>query len=76
MSYGLSHFISIGAKKMTINELDVVRLSDNREGTVVHIFPGGHAYCVEIVNEKGETLDLVDVEEKEIVAVVWKYKDK
>lgn len=59
---------------MTINELDVVRLSDNREGTVVHIFPGGHAYCVEIVNENGETLDLVDVEEKEIVAVVWKYQ--
>ena len=59
---------------MNINELDVVRLSDNREGTVIHIFPGGHVYCVEIVNEKGETLELVDVEEKEIVAVVWKYQ--
>ena len=69
-----TRIFSIGVKKMTINELDVVRLSDNREGTVVHIFPGGHAFCVEIVNEKGETLDLVDVEEKDIVAVVWKYQ--
>ena len=57
---------------MKINEHDVVRLKDSREGTVVHIYPGKHAYCVEIVDDQGQTLDLVDVEEKDIAEVTWK----
>ncbi len=60
---------------MQINELDVVRLTDNREGAVVHIYPGGKAYCVEIVDNYGQTLDLVDAEEKDISAVIWRAKD-
>ena len=59
---------------MRINELDVVRLSDNREGVVVQIYPSGHAFCVEVVDDDGETLDLIDVEEKDIVSVTWRFK--
>jgi hypothetical protein len=59
---------------MKINELDVVRQKDNREGAVVYIYPRKHAYCVEIVDDQGQTHDLVDVEEKDIVAVTWKAK--
>jgi hypothetical protein len=59
---------------MEINELDVVRLKDHREGAVVYIYPEKHAYCVEIVDDQGQTLDLVDVEGKDIAAVTWKAK--
>ena len=59
---------------MKINELDVVRLKDGREGAVVHIYPGGQAYCVEIVDDRGQTLDLVDAEKSDIVEVTWKAK--
>ena len=59
---------------MKINELDVVRLKDGREGTVVHIYPCGQAYCVEIADDQGQTLDLVDAEKSDIVEVTWKAK--
>ena len=59
---------------MKINEHDVVRLKDNREGAVVHIYPGKRVYCVEIVDDQGQTLDLVDVEQKDIAEVTWKSK--
>ena len=59
---------------MKINELDVVRLKDGREGTVVHIYSGGQAYCVEIADDQGQTLDLVDAEKSDIVEVTWKAK--
>ena len=59
---------------MIINEHDVVRLSDNREGAVVHIYPGKKVYCVEIVDDKGQTLDLVDVKKEDISEVIWKSK--
>lgn len=60
---------------MKINELDVVRLKDGREGAVVHIYSGGQAYCVEIADNYGQTLDLVDAEEKDIAAVIWRAKE-
>ena len=58
-----------------INELDVVRLTDSRKGTVVHIYPGGKAFCVEIADNDGQTLELVDAEEKDIAAVIWRAKE-
>ena len=57
---------------MRINELDVVRLTDGREGTVVLAYPGERAFCVEIADSDGQTLDLVDAEEREIAAVIWR----
>ena len=59
---------------MKINELDVVRLKDGREGTVVHIYPGRQAYCIEIADADGQTLDLVDAEECDIAEVTWTFK--
>jgi hypothetical protein len=51
-------------------ELDVVRLPDGREGTIVHDF--GDTYMVEISDDEcGETLDLPTVKASEVV-LVWK----
>ena len=33
------------------------------------------AYCVEIADNYGQTLDLVDAEEKDIAAVIWRAKE-
>ena len=60
---------------MIINELDVVRLNDSREGTVVHVYPGGRTYCVEIADSDGQSFDLIDAEEKDIAAVIWRAKE-
>jgi hypothetical protein len=45
---------------MTVKELDVVTLPDGRTGTVVSLHPDG-SYVVEVSDEAGRTLDLVDV---------------
>ena len=52
------------------DELDVVELRDGKRGTVVHVYHGGNAMCIEISG----TNDLIDVKESEIKKVLWKYK--
>lgn len=53
-----------------INEHDVVRLKDGREGTIVFIGKAG--FLVELTDEYGRTIDLIDVSLEDIDAVTWK----
>ena len=54
-----------------INEFDVVRLKDGREGTVVFIFSEPRlAYLVEVPS--GEEWEQVTVEPREIDRVIWR----
>ena len=39
---------------MNINELDVVRLTDGREGTVVEVYGAGEAFEIEFLDGTGE----------------------
>jgi len=52
------------------SEHDYIRLTDGRQGTVVHVCPDGKAYVVEFVGERGETLDMVTVEPDDIEEVI------
>ena len=59
---------------MPINECDVIRLKDGREGTVVEIYnvlglPLG--YEIEIVDKHGRTVELFTVKVSEIQEVIW-----
>lgn len=57
-----------------INEYDIVRLKDGREGTVVEIYnvPGlPLGYEIEIVDKYGRTVELFTVEVSEIQEVIW-----
>ena len=54
---------------MQIKLLDVVRLKDNRTGTVVNMFDD--ACMVEITDNKGHTLDIPIVKYSDIAAVTW-----
>jgi len=48
-------------------DLSVVRLSDGRKGTIVHLYADGQAACMEIE----ETNELVDVELTDIDCILW-----
>ena len=57
---------------MEINELDVVRLADGREATVLEILEPGKAYLLEVSDETGEALDTFEASPDKIEAVTWR----
>lgn len=59
---------------MIINELDVVRLKDGREGTVIDIYENGNVFLLEICNDKGETVCLPFVKKEDITDVTYRHK--
>ncbi len=59
---------------MQINEIDVVRLKDGREGTVVGLYEDGNVLMLEICNNKGETLDIIFVNKDEVEEVTYRYE--
>jgi len=57
---------------MKIQELDIVRLLDGREGVIVHIFPEPDlAYLIEFQDNEIET-----AEPEHIAKVIWEYKSE
>lgn len=59
---------------MIINESDVVRLKDGREGTVIDIYENGAVFLLEICNDKGETVCLPFVKKEDITDVTYHHK--
>lgn len=57
---------------MEINELDVVRLTDGREATVLEVLEPGKAYLFEVSDETGEALDTFEASPDKIEAVIWR----
>jgi len=63
-----------------VNELDVVRLKDGREGTVLEVFktegiPDGYLIDITDINEKWKTIDMPTVTLDEIEKVIWRVGD-
>mgnify|MGYP000029059885 FL=1 len=56
---------------MEINELDVVRLTDGREATVLEVLEPGKAYLLEVSDKTGEALDIFEASPDAIEAVIW-----
>lgn len=56
---------------MKINELDVVRLTDGREATVLEVLEPGKAYLLEVSDETGEALNIFEASPDAIEAVIW-----
>jgi hypothetical protein len=55
---------------MDIQEHDVVKLKDGKEGTVVHIYTKpGRAFLIELSDQEGEMLT---VQQADIAEIVWK----
>lgn len=54
-----------------MKELDVVCLRDGRTGTILEVFESGKSYLVEITDEKGHTLEVSVVDEKDISEAVF-----
>lgn len=59
---------------MKIHELDVVKLKDGREATVLEIFEQGEALLVEISDSKGQAIELPTVSVEDIETVTWSNK--
>lgn len=57
---------------MEINELDVVRLTDGREATVLEVLEPGEAYLLEVSDDTGEALDTFAASPDSIEAVIWR----
>lgn len=57
---------------MEINELDVVRLTDGREATVLEVLAPGEAYLLEVSDNTGEALDTFAASPDAIEAVIWR----
>lgn len=57
---------------MEINELDVVRLKDGREATVLEVLAPGEAYLLEVSDTTGEALDTFEASPDKIETVVWR----
>ena len=63
--------IGIGSELMKIKELDVIRLKDGRDATVLEVFKDGEAYLIEISDRDGETLDISVVKSCDVEEVIW-----
>ena len=63
--------IEAEGEHMNIKELDVIRLKNGYHATILEIFKNGEAYLVEIVDEKGDVLDISFIEPDKIEKVVW-----
>ncbi len=48
-------------------DLSIVRLTDGRRGTIVHIFPAGDAAIVEV----DKTDELVEITPDDIKEIIW-----
>ncbi len=55
-----------------VKALDIIRLTDGRNATVLDVFDNGAAYLVEIADENGKTLDMPFVARDEIREVIWR----
>lgn len=51
--------------------LDVVRLTDGREGTIVDSFDGGKALMIEIVDGSGATVDTPIVDSTRVERILY-----
>lgn len=54
-----------------MKELDVVRLKDGRQGTILEVYECGKAYLVEIADGMGKTIDTPTVEREDIQELVY-----
>ena len=58
---------------MVIKELDVVQMRDGRTATVLAVFNEGEGYLIEIIDERGKTVDISTVTKSDIEKVLWHY---
>lgn len=56
---------------MEVKELDVVKLKDGREGTVLEVFEKGKAFMIEIADDKGYTIDTPIIQIDEIEKITY-----
>lgn len=56
---------------MSVKELDVVLLSDGREGTIIDIYDGGKAFLIEVCDSNGKTLDMPTVDISDIKKILF-----
>ena len=63
--------IGKGSKFVKIKELDVIRLNDGREATVLEIFKDGEAYLIEVSDKDGEALDISVVKSCDVAEIIW-----
>lgn len=54
-----------------MKELDVVKLKNGLEATILEAFSGGKEFLVELVDDSGKTLDLPVIRSEEIAQVIW-----
>ena len=56
---------------MVAKELDVIRLSDGRTGTVLEVYENSSAYLIKITDNGGKAIDTPIIAQIDIVEVVW-----
>ena len=56
---------------MVAKELDVIRLSDGRMGTVLEVYENSSAYLIEITDNGGKAIDTPIIAQRDIMEVVW-----
>lgn len=54
-----------------MKELDVVRLKDGREGTILDFYDDGKVFMMEITDKKGRTLDTPFINVEEVEEVIY-----
>lgn len=54
-----------------MKELDVVRLKDGREGTILDFYDDGKVFMMEITDKKGRTLDTPFINLEEVEEVIY-----
>lgn len=59
---------------MKVKELDVVKLADGREGTILELWKDKKAALLEISDEKGRMIDAPAINLDEIVEITYSYK--
>ena len=56
---------------IALKELDVVKLKNGRDATILEVFDGGTTFLVEIADDNGKTQDLPTIKAEEIVHIIW-----
>lgn len=54
-----------------MKELDVVKLKNGRDATILEVFDGGTNFLVEIADDNGKTQDLPTIKAEEIAHIIW-----
>lgn len=56
---------------MIVKELDIIKLADGRNATVLEVFNRGAAYLVEVADKAGKMLDMPTIAPEDIAEVIW-----